>query len=330
MNLIPYTKGFHADAEGNIYDADGNLRTQYTNGDGYKTTSVLMEDGDWVTFGTHRLVALAFHKPVIDHLLLTVNHLDGVITNNKPGNLEWVTAQNNIIHGILLNRFTNRPLILGTKGEKEFYFNDLYEISHHLKTDIDTVWKHIREATPFNGWTIRHLKSSDTRVGIKITAKPRHISERIRKLVMLDLITKEETKFPSIKAAAKHFGVGITNIRHRISTPGFPKVFKGRYVFVDKGESFDFVTESMVTNTQKTAAKKIVAYNIERNEFEEFDSATKFLKQYRELSKKAVTVRLKNGRLNETGGWIVKVVTDLQQDKEAILRWLDLYYSRLN
>ena len=227
MKPIPFTKGFQADADGNIYDPDGDLRPQYTNGDGYKTASVKTDDDKWTTFGVHRLVALAYHQPVIDHLLLTVNHLDGDILNNTPGNLEWITAAKNIMHGIILNRYTSRPLIIAHKKDMEFYFNDLYDISRYLKTDVDTIWNHIRDHTPYNGWVIRHLKASDMKSQMIVTARPRHISDRVRALTMLDLETDKKRDFCSMRAAADHFKVGITNIRHRISTPGYPKVFKG-------------------------------------------------------------------------------------------------------
>jgi predicted DNA-binding protein YlxM (UPF0122 family) len=328
MNLIPGTKGFQADDKGNIYDSSGNLRTQYVNGDGYKTASVLLNDGRWVTFGVQRLVGLAFKPPVTEHLVLTVNHLDGDITNNAPPNLEWVTTQRNIVHGVLLNRFTNRPLIIAVKKSEEFYFDDLYEIAIYFKTDTESIWNCIRDEQLFDGWAIRHLKANDTWVRMNQRRKPDHISERIRAITMLDLVTKEETSFNSMNDVATHFNVKLPNIQQKISTPRFPKVYKGRYVFVDKGESFDFVNAGMVHHSQRTTAKKVIGYNTKNKVFEEFNSAREVLKKYPELSKKAVYVRLKNERLNETDGWIVKYISDLEADKAAIQRWLDLYYSR--
>lgn len=321
MKTIPFTQGFQADAEGNIYDKDGNVRPQYTNGDGYKTASVKTDDDKWTTFGVQRLVALAYHTPLKEHLLMTVNHLDGNILNNTPGNLEWVTSANNIIHGTLLNRYTNRPLIIATKKNEEFYFNDLLDIARYLKTDIDTIWYRIRDKKDYDGWSIRHLKSSDARVQRMIKARPKHISEKVRKLRMLDTETKEETSFSSMHAAANHFKVGVPHIRHRISTPGFPKVFRGRYVFVDEGESLDFVTPEIVVRSQHGAAKAILVYDVRKGEFKEWKSAYKFIKAHAgSISKKAVTTRLKKGLLTETEGWIVKVITDLEKDKEAILK----------
>jgi DNA-binding XRE family transcriptional regulator len=47
-------------------------------------------------YRTHRMVALAFHeRPTEQHV---VNHIDGNKTNNRPENLEWVTAKGNVAH----------------------------------------------------------------------------------------------------------------------------------------------------------------------------------------------------------------------------------------
>lgn len=44
----------------------------------------------------HRLIALAFHER--PSIIYQVNHVDGIKTNNKAINLEWVTAKGNAVH----------------------------------------------------------------------------------------------------------------------------------------------------------------------------------------------------------------------------------------
>lgn len=318
MKKIPLTDGFFADEKGNIFDNNKDICGQYTNGDGYKTAAV-RHNGKWCTFGVHRLVALAYHAFNGSHLALTVNHLDGNITNNVPTNLEWETNTNNVTHGILLNRFTKRPMIVGSKNEKDFYFNDLSAAADYFAVQIETVWHAIRDNIEIKGWKIKHLKANSVKVFNLITAKPEHISQRIRKLTMLDLTTKEQKEFASIREAAKHFKVFPAKIRQRISTPNFPKVFKGNFVFVDKGESLNFVNDDLLPRTQRTAAKPIIVYEIATKSFKEYPAAAKFVKEHLEVSKKGVYTRLKNNRLNEVNGWIVKYVVNLEEDKKAIL-----------
>lgn len=54
----------------------------------------------------HRMVLEAF-SPRPDMTLLEVNHIDGNKTNNKLGNLEWVTHQENMTHAVHNNLTQN-------------------------------------------------------------------------------------------------------------------------------------------------------------------------------------------------------------------------------
>ncbi len=60
-------------------------------------------------FLVHRLVALAFYGPST----LTVNHIDGVKTNNHLSNLEYLTVLENIEHGHRIGLCSNQA-----KGER--------------------------------------------------------------------------------------------------------------------------------------------------------------------------------------------------------------------
>lgn len=62
----------------------GYHRIQLVNGKKYRN------------FMVHRLVAEAFIKNPLNRPI--VNHIDGIKTNNKISNLEWVTSSENLIH----------------------------------------------------------------------------------------------------------------------------------------------------------------------------------------------------------------------------------------
>jgi len=66
----------------------GYLRVKIANDNGIKR------------FMAHRLVAMTWlSKPLNSN---EINHLDGIKTNNKPSNLEWVTASQNMQHAVAM------------------------------------------------------------------------------------------------------------------------------------------------------------------------------------------------------------------------------------
>lgn len=86
----------------------GNVRTLRTNRlmtsamngkkHGYRTVG-LCKNGVSKSTGVHRLVAKAFIPNPNNYP--QVNHIDGVPSNNRADNLEWVTAQQNIKHAFV-------------------------------------------------------------------------------------------------------------------------------------------------------------------------------------------------------------------------------------
>ena len=65
---------------------------------GYLNALLITDDGRQTTVGLHQLLALAFiAKPKTDEKLI-VNHINGIKTDNRLSNLEWVTYQRNTEH----------------------------------------------------------------------------------------------------------------------------------------------------------------------------------------------------------------------------------------
>lgn len=63
----------------------------------------------------HKLIAHAFCNKPDSELTLVVNHIDGVKTNNKATNLEYITYSENSIHAIKLGLRTDKRQILTDK-----------------------------------------------------------------------------------------------------------------------------------------------------------------------------------------------------------------------
>lgn len=98
---------YRAGDDGLIYSTDFNHTGKtkalkgYLDRDGYHM--VLMNIGGKRIFrATHRLIALAFigDRPTSKH---QVNHKNGVRTDNRPENLEYITSRENTLHGYRVN-----------------------------------------------------------------------------------------------------------------------------------------------------------------------------------------------------------------------------------
>ena len=112
---IPNLPGYHVTKDGKVYSRRTTRsytktyhplkfyiqkRDRYNNGNLTLTVTVRINKRPWKV---HRLVALAFienseNKP-------TVNHINGVKTDNRVENLEWCTYKENTQHAINNNLF---------------------------------------------------------------------------------------------------------------------------------------------------------------------------------------------------------------------------------
>ena len=100
MDIPDYDGVYQVSNLGRIRNAHRNNRVlSQSTSTGYAHVS-LNKNGVQKSFLVHRLVAKAF-IPNIDNKP-EVNHLDGNKLNNHSTNLEWVTAQENQIHSVII------------------------------------------------------------------------------------------------------------------------------------------------------------------------------------------------------------------------------------
>ena len=81
-------RSFKRSKEGKLLKARYNKR-------GYREVALQHSDGTQRSFLLHRLVLMAFN-PIEGMENLTVDHIDGIITNNHISNLRWLTAEENL------------------------------------------------------------------------------------------------------------------------------------------------------------------------------------------------------------------------------------------
>lgn len=91
----------------------GRVLQSALNGRGYLMV-MLSKGGVPRPFTVHKCVALAFlgPKPTTRH---QVNHIDGQRTNNRVGNLEWVTSSEDRLNAWSRNAYANRE---ESRGER--------------------------------------------------------------------------------------------------------------------------------------------------------------------------------------------------------------------
>ena len=118
--MIGYEGYYQVSSEGRIRSVDrliangtrkrkGKIMKQCIDGKGYKALSI-SKDGKFKMLTAHRLIAMSF----LGRSNLTVNHKNGIKTDNRIENLEFVTIRENNLHASRIG------LVNHVKGEKHY------------------------------------------------------------------------------------------------------------------------------------------------------------------------------------------------------------------
>lgn len=317
LKEIPGTLGFLASDDGRIFGPDGIEKNTYFNGDGYITAAVLTEAGVWVTFGVHRLVALAHLPTKEDTRVLTVNHKDLDKCNNCVENLEWVSVGANNVHAALMNTSGLRPTILAQAKDgntSPMFIQNLAAAAELFGDTVDSIWEDMQKGWDTCGWYLKHHGSKDPIPEVLHKPTIRLRDQRGRQPeqgVKLKNIKEdgEVLVFSSLNDAARHFKVGASHIHQAMDRSNGYRVFKGRYLIVRSTESFPSLSDKRRLELLGRGNKEVVAYCLTSKQYFIYPSASSFI-QAQGLSKKAVTVRLRKGQLTEVGGWLFAYMTD--------------------
>lgn len=304
---IPFSDDFYIDTDGNVFDGKGTKRNTCLNGDGYVTVNVKTNEGLWITFGVHRLVALTYIEKK-DPERNQVNHRDLNLTNNSRSNLEWVTNRENNIHSEIMRSTSPQISVYSVKDDvvQSGYRNAHEAAAQHGCTPLD-VWDSIKDGLVVCGVKFRFRKFSealptrlqyDRRKNFTIGNRPGSMP-----IKMLDIYSGEEKEFSSIGEAARQFKTTPSHIFQAISKTTYPRVFLKRYQVAYSGNDFPVMTLEEKERAKLHGRRKVLAYDLTNRKCLLFPSAVEFIK-HTELSKKAVTVSLKKNKIREMGGWV--------------------------
>ena len=129
---------------------------------GYENVSIIYDDGSRKTKQVHRLILETFNE-VEKMNTLQVNHINGIKSDNRLCNLEWVTNKENVEHSIRMGlwkpkeqsgelnamaKLTAENVIYILENQNKYsikYFAELYNVSSRTIRNIKNgkTWKHI-------------------------------------------------------------------------------------------------------------------------------------------------------------------------------------------
>lgn len=319
LKTIPGTKDFLADEFGNIYSPDGLKRNTYTNGDGYVTASVKTEDDVWITFGVHRLVALAFLSNFVTESRTFVNHRDCDVKNNHVTNLEWVTCYENNVHLVVMTNTSSYPSVIALFNgvPKERYCNTIDAGEVYGLTPLQ-IWDSIKDGCCYDGWQFVFnsqksvvLKEFKNQYVVKRDKIGRFVQKQIK---MMDVNNGNILVFTSVTEAAKYFNTNTSHITTSLEKQGIVKLFRKQYRVAYNDVEFQEVSKVAIEEACERGRKKVVACKLGFNKLFVYASASDFIRD-NQLSKKAVSITLKKDSFRKINGWLFCYATSKNVEK---------------
>lgn len=136
----------------------GRVLKQETDKDGYRSV-VLCENNKPRRFRVSRLVAAAFHRPPAEGE--EVNHKDGVRSNNRANNLEWLTGRQNQQHSYQVlgraYRIPPTPLIAKLPSGFELKFKSQSALARMLEVHPVKVYNALKGRGLLCGLEVRRV-----------------------------------------------------------------------------------------------------------------------------------------------------------------------------
>ena len=129
-----------------------SIRTLSKNKDGYMQLA-LSKEGNKISYGVHRLMAIAFIPNQKNKR--TVNHINGDKVDNRIENIEWASDKENIHHACInglrhskltINEVKEIKELLKEKKLKQYEIAKLYGVTKWNITKINTGkhWSYIK------------------------------------------------------------------------------------------------------------------------------------------------------------------------------------------
>lgn len=305
MRTIPGTDGYQATEDGRIFDPLGNERKRYKNGDGYVTASVKV-NGEIITFGVHRLVALAY-LPLVEGKD-QVNHIDGNIENNSVGNLEWVTVKENNLHAAFMAGSPSKPtlILISPDGEPSYALNKEAAMER-IKCSIVELWTAIKNDTLIDGWVVK--MNTNAKLPKGLTHYKTNGLKMTDSITVIDTETNILRRYKTVREFSELTGIQQNLIQQTLSSRDRFRLCMRRYVIARTAFDMPRYTEEDVKRIQERKNKSVISLDIKTRKPTIHSSAVEFYRKYG-LSKKAVTTSLRKDTIKELNGMIFLYLND--------------------
>lgn len=216
----------------------------------YKYLRVNMTYVDTLTIKApfvHRLVALAW-VPNDDPINKTqINHIDGNGNNNKPNNLEWVTASENVRHAFQTGLRTDAygVTITDLTTDDTVSYPSFKEAAEFLSISMDTFVTYVIRSKAYPIYN-RYVIDVNPDVIHKMMSDGKHTNKQV---YVYDHVTDTKQDYNSVALATVHTGINTYTIREALGAKQQPTYYSGGYTFT-------YDNDVVVTKLSKEQALK--------------------------------------------------------------------------
>lgn len=250
-----------------VINKEGHVRNTLTNKEckpyktfrGYvKVTIVNDVTGKKNLMSVHRLMAITFleYDEYVD--FNHVNHIDNNKLNNRITNLEWCTAKQNVYHSFTngdrkkpkeySNKNVRRVLVKNVLTGIITEYRTRYDCSKRLNIDKDKITSllNLKEQPIHKGcFQFKYLDDPEPWRIIENVEKEILLSNKLKKVLVRNIETKEVKEFDSQKECAKFYNLLDSVVSNRIKTKG-QVLFPGGLQFKLKSEETDWKDFSFI------------------------------------------------------------------------------------